>query len=329
MVTGIFDIDGVSYFANESGVIVANRWINENGSLYYAKADRSLQQFNGKMLDDGSILLFDESGAVVEGWCNVGKHSFYADPLNGGKLAKGWILLDGKWYWADDHCFVQTGWKQIGGYWFWLNPNKKGEMATGWQKIGGNWYYLNSNGSMATGWLNDNGWYYLLSDGSMATGWHVINGRWEEFDSSGRWIDPSSALTRSAQSIWSATPWLLVVDTSNCYVGVFYGSQYNWQLQHFWYCAPGKPSTPTVKGQFTVGNKGYYFDSYGVRCFYWTQFYGNYLFHSVLYAQTSSPQYISDGRTGMQLSHGCVRLDLDNAYWIYANIPRGTKVYVF
>ena len=156
-----------------------------------------------------------------------------------------------------------------------------------------------------------------------------IDGRWEEFEYSGLWIDPSEAMTRACQGIWSDTNWLLVVDTNKCTMGVYYWSSGRWQLQYYWYCSPGKPSTPTVKGQFTVGNRGYYFDSYGVRCFYWTQFYGNYLFHSVLYAQTSSPQYISDGRTGMQLSHGCVRLDLDNAYWIYANIPRGTKVWVY
>ena len=32
-----------------------------------------------------------------------------------------------------------------------------------------------------------------------------------------------------------------------------------------------------------------------------------------------------DGRVGIPLSHGCVRLQIDNAKWIYDNIPRGTK----
>ena len=36
-----------------------------------------------------------------------------------------------------------------------------------------------------------------------------------------------------------------------------------------------------------------------------------------------------DGRLGMGLSHGCVRLQIDNAKWIYDNIPRGSKVVVY
>lgn len=36
-----------------------------------------------------------------------------------------------------------------------------------------------------------------------------------------------------------------------------------------------------------------------------------------------------DGRLGMHLSHGCVRLQIDNAKWIYNNIPRGTTVVVY
>ena len=110
---------------------------------------------------------------------------------------------------------------------------------------------------------------------------------------------------------------------------MFYGSKGNWDLQRMMDCAPGKSSTPTKKGRFTVGSKGYYFDSGSARCFYFTQFSGNYLFHSVLYSQTSSPQYVTDGTMGRPASHGCVRLQLANAKWIYNNVPRGSKVYVW
>ncbi|MCD8365775.1 MAG: L,D-transpeptidase family protein, partial [Clostridiales bacterium] len=63
-------------------------------------------------------------------------------------------------------------------------------------------------------------------------------------------------------------------------------------------------------------------------CWYYTQFYGNYLFHSVLYYPGSMTR-VKDGRLGMNLSHGCVRLSMTNAKWIYDNIPIGTKVYVY
>ena len=38
---------------------------------------------------------------------------------------------------------------------------------------------------------------------------------------------------------------------------------------------------------------------------------------------------IKDGRLGINASHGCVRLALSNAKWIYDNIPRGTKVVIY
>ena len=36
-----------------------------------------------------------------------------------------------------------------------------------------------------------------------------------------------------------------------------------------------------------------------------------------------------DGRVGMALSHGCVRLEIQNAKWIYDTIPSGSTVVVY
>ena len=55
---------------------------------------------------------------------------------------------------------------------------------------------------------------------------------------------------------------------------------------------------------------------------------GSYLFHSVLYNRGSMTQ-IQDGTLGKQVSHGCVRLDINNAKWLYDNIPNGTKVVIY
>ena len=40
-------------------------------------------------------------------------------------------------------------------------------------------------------------------------------------------------------------------------------------------------------------------------------------------------QPLVDGRLGINASHGCVRLALTNAKWIYDNIPVGTKVVIY
>ena len=50
--------------------------------------------------------------------------------------------------------------------------------------------------------------------------------------------------------------------------------------------------------------------------------------YTVLYKQ-GSMSVITDGRLGINASHGCVRLNINNAKWIYDNIPRGTKVVVY
>ncbi len=280
---------------------------------------------------DGKWYWGDSSGKPQTGWLSTGGKWYYLNP-GSGAMATGWLWTDNRWYYLDKSGAMKTGWAKIGGKWYYLN--KSGYMAEGWKKLSGTWYYLNpGSGAMATGWIQpDKTWYYLKSSGAMVTGRHVIDGRASLFDGSGAWLGYENVerlFTMWAQPETSSTKWLILVDTSRCKVGVFWGSKGHWELQRMMDCAPGKASTPTKKGRFTVGSKGYYFDSGAARCFYFTQFSGNYLFHSVLYYQNSKPTSIMDGRVGMGLSHGCVRLKLSNAKWIYDNIPRGTKVYVW
>ena len=135
------------------------------------------------------------------------------------------------------------------------------------------------------------------------------------------------SMLRKAQSYSSNTSYLILVNRSACRVGVFTGSKGNWKLKYYWKCSPGKSSTPTVSGSFTVSSRGYSFGTSSYTCYYYTQFHGNYLFHSVLYY--AGTRRVKDGRLGQQLSHGCVRLAIGNAYWLYKNIPNGTKVYIY
>ena len=125
----------------------------------------------------------------------------------------------------------------------------------------------------------------------------------------------------------SSTPYLILVNRTTHKVGVLQGWPGNWKYVQYWDCSDGKASTPTVEGIFRVGSRGYYFDSGDARCYWWTQFYGDYLFHSVLYNKYNGS--LMDGRLGMGLSHGCVRLDINNAKWIYDTIPSGTTVVVY
>ena len=113
-------------------------------------------------------------------------------------------------------------------------------------------------------------------------------------------------------------------------VGVFKGSKYNWADAKYYKCCVGKPSTPTISGTYYIKSRGKYFDT-GTkgRCWYFTQINGNYLFHSVIYDRQPSPKKIIDNSMDAAVSHGCVRLDLENAKWIYDNIPKNTKVIIY
>lgn len=93
--------------------------------------------------------------------------------------------------------------------------------------------------------------------------------------------NPSSISTKGN---YSSTNWLILVDTNACTVAVYNGSRGSCAPLNEWICSPGAPWTPTVTGEFTVTGKGYSFGS-GYMCYYYTQFYGDYLFHSVLYNQ--------------------------------------------
>ena len=139
--------------------------------------------------------------------------------------------------------------------------------------------------------------------------------------------DAKMKMVLKAQSYSSSTSYLILVNRSTCRVGIFTGAKGNWTLKHYWQCCVGKSSTPTVSGSFTVGSKGYSFGTSSYTCYYYTQFYGNYLFHSVLYY--AGTKKIKDGTMGKAVSHGCVRLTIEHAKWIYDTIPRKTKVRVY
>ena len=276
---------------------------------------------------DGSWLHYDAQGAAQTGWVRDGSW-YYLDPET-GIMQTGWVNVDGTWYLLSGSGAMRTGWNNVGGTWYLMGSS--GAMRTGWAWDGSAWYYLESWGGMHTGWLSLNGtWYFLDYDGGyMHTGWTWAGGQYYWFNEDGSlgsidcaWWD----MLQWAQSYYSSTNWLMLTDTSGCRTAIYYGHHGAWRPVKEWICSPGAPATPTVTGEFTVTGKGYSFGN-GFTCYYYTQFYGDYLYHSVLYYQNSFR--VMDGRLGMHLSHGCVRLDIDNAKWIYDNIPYGTKVVIW
>ena len=99
--------------------------------------------------------------------------------------------------------------------------------------------------------------------------------------------------------------------------------------KQFPYCI-GAPGYSTPSGMFRINGKGLYFTTeIGTKCWYYSRIVGSILFHSQIYSGSdNSPVRIVDASMQRACSHGCVRLHLQNAYWIYRWIPNGTPVFI-
>ena len=126
-------------------------------------------------------------------------------------------------------------------------------------------------------------------------------------------------------------PYKLVVDVGDqrVYVGEWTGSTYEGPI-HTYKCATGKKDTPTPLGTYQAGGKAggewYYFKQFHCYAKWAYQIVGGVLFHSNTVSQPKGKP--GDGGLGHRASHGCVRLPLEAAKWIYDNCPSGTTVVV-
>ncbi|HWR23450.1 MAG TPA: L,D-transpeptidase [Feifaniaceae bacterium] len=98
----------------------------------------------------------------------------------------------------------------------------------------------------------------------------------------------------------------------------------------FMVCSTGAQKTPTPRGTFASGSHKVRFGLFvndGVYGQYWTQITNKIYFHSLLYTKKDANSYTSSySKLGQRASHGCVRLLVPDARWIYYHIAPGTEV---
>ena len=123
--------------------------------------------------------------------------------------------------------------------------------------------------------------------------------------------------------IASRTNYMVWVSLSEYKVRLYEGSQYKWKLMLEAPCAIGAPGTPSITGSYEYLYKARWdYGTYYVGpCLV---FHGGYALHSVLLYQNGS-EY--DGRVGVQISHGCIRLKKKDIDFIAKTIPVGTRIY--
>ncbi len=129
-------------------------------------------------------------------------------------------------------------------------------------------------------------------------------------------------------NITSNTDYLITVNLSNQKTYVYKNNNSQWQLSKTFPCSTGIASEATPCGSFTTKEQGEWFfsEKYNQGGKYWTQITGDILFHSLPFSKDKKT--ILDHTLNTPSSHGCIRLKVEDAQWIYNNIPRDSKVII-
>lgn len=128
-----------------------------------------------------------------------------------------------------------------------------------------------------------------------------------------------------------ADKYKLVVDEYHQYATVFQkdaNGEYTVPIRYI-VVSTGTRANPTVKGAFEMGDKYVRFGlfaSYGVYGQYWRQITRSFFCHSLIYSSKNAKSYTNASykALGTRASHGCVRMLVPDARWIYYNLGPGT-----
>lgn len=131
-------------------------------------------------------------------------------------------------------------------------------------------------------------------------------------------------------------PYKLEVDVTNQLIKIYgpdASGEYNSFIRAMW-CSTGTPSYPSKPGEYTLTTRRARWAEFpnwgGGKAQFWVQITPEIAFHSVIYSRNNNKavNMKSVNRLGKTASHGCIRLTLQDAKWIYFNAGAGTKVHI-
>ncbi|MBR2717789.1 MAG: peptidoglycan-binding protein [Clostridia bacterium] len=131
----------------------------------------------------------------------------------------------------------------------------------------------------------------------------------------------------------SPVPFAITVDVTN-QVTTVYGRDENGNYTvviRQMLCSTGTKAAPSDVGDWVLSGRTArwcYFPKWGGHAQYWTKINGSIAFHSVIYntVNTMDLSVKSYKNLGKRASHGCIRLTVADARWIYENAGKGTVV---
>ena len=346
LATGWINVGGTWYYMGENGAMKTG-WYQVKGVWYYSNGSGAMQ--TGWLNRGGTWYYLTGSGAMATGWINLGGTWYYLNPGNGDMVGAGWHLINNKWYyfggsgamysnrWIGNYYVGGNGemltntW--VGSYWVgadgkWI-PNYDPDVNANWVKSGNTWYYQRPDGSKLTNsWKRINGsWYYFGADGAMTTGWKYVDGYKFYFGTDGKMVQDVDKL------IGKQSSYRITVNRVKCQVTVYAANEtgnYCIPVKTFT-CSVGKAGTPTHAGTYATLKKqnpvelmGPSWGKYGTQI----NNYGDW-FHSVACSNPDPTYALAAGNynmLGQPASHGCVRLCVRDAKWIYDNCGLYTRV---
>ena len=200
----------------------------------------------------------------------------------------------------------------------------------------GSLYFNTTSGTRLTGWqrVNGNRYYFDPADGGRAaTGWTYIGGLKYYFDDQHRLVQNVDSLIGRQSSYYVTVNH--ATETVMIYAQETPGGPYNIPVRAM-VCSSARAGYDNIEGTYPIrrgsrwgvlGNDGAWV--YGQ---YTCQISGNYLFHSCWYHENGNPDSLSVSqynRLGQPTSHGCIRLCVADARWIYENCAGTSNVYLF
>lgn len=333
------------YFGGVAGRVVEKtgwqKLTNSAGKYYgWFYFDKKGNHYQNQMITVKSSkksYYFTSTGKVASGITKI-NNKYYFFATSNSKTHRGWmykntlIRYKNKWYYADSKGVLKkNGWQKVGKYWYYLKDYKVlTNQAIKRGKVNGR---LDNQGRFTTGWVvisdyNNKVKYIDPSTGNKyltnTSCW--INGKLYYFDKNGYRRNDISSIYKG--------PYYVEVDRINGVMTVYTNSSKTIPVKTI-RVSVGLSGTPTWTGTYTLRSSlrwqplmGPSWGQYGTHVEGCGQ--GGIFVHSVAGA-TRSVYNLSVGeymKLGNPASHGCIRVCVADAKWVYYNC-NGATIRIF
>ncbi|MDD4080902.1 MAG: peptidoglycan-binding protein [Eubacteriales bacterium] len=131
-------------------------------------------------------------------------------------------------------------------------------------------------------------------------------------------------------------PYFVEVDVNNQLIKIFKSDGMGGYsvLDRIFTCSTGTKSYPSEVGTYTLTGRRARWAEFpnwgGGKAQYWLRINADIAFHSVIYGSynTNNVNMSSVKKLGSRASHGCIRLTVADAKWMYENIGQGVEVWI-